>query len=236
MRAVLLVALVFVSTIIASASAREQLSCSCAGSACSCCQNVAFTVPNTKDSFNGTICTDLRWDLPSLSAAVDLSVNGKVVVSRNFSAGYDFCYPVVATASVCVGINHFYINTQKKTLSACIDLSVKALYDWITIWSTQLGCFALGSPFGARHIAQHAYNEGPLQTSSQCDASHGACCVYSDRRGQHIHAPRMALTKEVSTACPSFLESAAEKLSLCRSSCMTSLDPAFSRGCLAVKC
>jgi len=120
--------------------------CNCNGAAseCECCNEI----------MNQTGCVAVLWNANTLSVELQLTLNGGVILDRNFSAGFEECRALKWTTNICLRVGDFYLDPQAESVRFCIDVTVNALDGWVPLFDWQLGCMTLQSPLLRHHIRQ----------------------------------------------------------------------------------
>jgi len=116
--------------------------CTCAGTKCSCCAEIKFTLktPFGNKKFDQTGCLVFLYNGTELEIAVQFTLDGKVVLQESLSArNPDFCFGIQWGIELCVDFQNLQVDHHH--FSGCS--SVAAKWEGITLVNVPLGCFSL---------------------------------------------------------------------------------------------
>jgi len=137
-----LLALFFVSVLSqAPVPAPSKPTCNCVLNYCACCADIAKSFPLVGDISLNT-CAGVLLKLDENRLELLLKVNGRVIVSQNFtgvSADEPMCAPVAAGLSLCLQLTHPSVNLVRRVFTGCIEVSGRYLDS--QIFTQALPCF-----------------------------------------------------------------------------------------------
>lgn len=152
----------------ANAEQEDLIPCRCDTHDCQCCTGVHFKVPLTSKYINFTACVAFGVDFRTETAEVRVITNGKVIVDKNFTGTFLFCFraspPVTSIltkpiqlcggflgADICIALKPQ--GHTDNTLTECLNLQVSIV--GVKVWDQDFACFTVRD---TQKLSLHKYD------------------------------------------------------------------------------